>query len=101
MAVLDPQAHIANLERELAWARLKILSLTEALRQERVDKYGPKSETLNDLQLELLDGEPGVTREEIEAESRREPLRPTAPRERKPHPGRSRLAETLPRVEEV
>ncbi|MGH9648271.1 MAG: IS66 family transposase [Bryobacteraceae bacterium] len=101
MAVLDPQAHIANLERELAWAQLKIQSLTEALRQERIDKYGPKSETLNDLQLELLDGEPGVTGEEIEAESRREPLTPTASRERKPHPGRSRLPETLPRVEEV
>jgi transposase len=101
MAVLDPQAHIAILERELAWARLKIQSLTEALRQERIDKYGPKSETLNELQLELLDGEPGVTREEIEAESCREPLRPTAPRERKPHPGRGRLPESLPRVEEV
>lgn len=101
MAVLDPQAHIVILERELAWARLKIQSLTEALRQERIDKYGPKSETLSDLQLELLDGEPGVTREEIEAESRREPLTPTAPRERKPHPGRSRLPESLPRVEEV
>jgi transposase len=101
MAVLDPQAHIANLERELAWARLKIQSLTEELRQERIDKYGPKSETLSNLQLELLDGEPGVTREEIEAESRREQLRPPAPRERKPHPGRSRLPESLPRVEEV
>ena len=101
MAVLNPQAHIANLERELTWARLKIQSLTEALRQERIDKYGPKSENLNDLQLELLDGEPGVTGEEIEAESRREPLRPTAPRERKPHPGRSRLPESLRRVEEV
>src|SRR4051794_19518498 len=100
MAVLDPQAYIANLERELAWARLKIQSLTDALRQERIDRYGPKSETLSALQLELLDAEPGVTLEEIEAESRREPL-PTAPRERKPHPGRGRLPETLPRVEEV
>ena len=101
MAGLVLEVHIASLERGLAWERLKIQSLTEALRQERIDKYGPKSEPLNDLQLELLDGEPGVTREEIEAESRREPMTPTASRERKPHPGRSRLPETLPRVDEV
>src|SRR5262249_54389284 len=57
---------------------------------------------LSDLQLELLtDEEPGVTREEVEAESRREPI-PAAPqRERKPHPGRKPLPENLPRVEEV
>ena len=54
MSPLDPQAHIASLERELAWANLKIQSLMEELRQFRVKLLGPKSETLNDLQLELL-----------------------------------------------
>lgn len=101
MVALDPQAHIAILERELQWARLKIQSLTEQLRRERIEKYGPHSETLSDLQLKLLDQEPGVTRDEVEAESRREPLPPQPPRERKPHPGRKPLPENLPRIEQV
>jgi transposase len=105
MAILDPQAHIAKLERELAWARLKIQSLQEELRKERIEKYGPKSETLSDLQLALLEEEPGVTREEVEAESRREPIAGRGPREgqaqRRPHPGRKPLPENLPRVEET
>jgi transposase len=99
MAAVDSLAHIANLERELQWARLKIQSLTEQLRQERIRKYGPKSETLSDLQLTLLDQEPSATRDEVEAEARREPLPPN--RERKPHPGRKPLPETLPRIEQV
>jgi transposase len=101
MAIADPRAHIAMLERELAWARLKIQSLQEELRKERIEKYGPKSETLSDLQLALLDEEPGVTREEVEAESRREFMAERPPRERKPHPGRKPLPDTLPRVEET
>jgi transposase len=102
MTVIDPQKeHIAKLERELAWARLKIQALIEELRAERIAKYGPKSETLSNLQLELLDQEPGVTREEVEAEARREAIPERPPRERKPHPGRKPLPDTLPRVEEV
>jgi len=109
MAVLNAQAHIATLERELAWARLTIQKrdeqirvLEERLRQRRMELLGPKSETLSDLQLRLLaDEEPGVTREEVEAESRRDPVMPRTPRERKPHPGRKPLPETLPRVEET
>ncbi|MGH2376531.1 MAG: IS66 family transposase [bacterium] len=92
---------MATLERELEWAHLKIQSLTEELRQERIRKYGPRSETLSDLQLKLLEEEPGVTRQEVEAEARREPIPSIPPRERKPHPGRQRLRENLPRVEEV
>jgi transposase len=100
MTVSDPQLHIATLERELAWAHLKIQALTEELRQERIKKYGPRSETLSALQLELLDQEPGVSREEVESEAGREAI-PSMPRERKPHPGRQRLPQNLPRVEEV
>jgi transposase len=55
---------------------------------------------LSALQLELLDQEPGVSREEVEAEAGREAI-PSMPRERKPHPGRQRLPRNLPRVEEV
>ena len=101
MTVPDPQLHIATLQRELAWAHLKIQALTEELRQERIRKYGPRSETLSDLQLKLLDQEPGVSRQEVEAEAAREPLEKLPPRERKPHPGRQRLPQNLPRVEEV
>lgn len=35
VAVADPQARIALLERELAWAHLKIEALTAELRQQR------------------------------------------------------------------
>ena len=102
MSFPDPQARIASLERELAWAHLKIQSLVEELRRFRVKMLGPKSETLNDLQLELLaDQEPGATLDEVEAESERAPLTVAPPRERKPHPGRQRLPEHLERVEEV
>ena len=102
MILPDPQARIASLERELAWANLKIQSLMEELRQFRVKVLGPKSETLSDLQLELLaDQEPGATLDEVEAETQRAPLTAAPPRERKPHPGRQRLPENLPRIEEV
>lgn len=89
------------LRRELQWARLKIEVLQEELRQERIRKYGPPSETLSDLQLELLEEEPGVSSEEVEAESRREPVGTREQRERKPHPGRQHLPESLPRIEDV
>jgi transposase len=90
------------LERELAWAHLKIQVLEEWLRQRRIQMLGPRSETLSDLQLELLaEEEPGATREEVEAEARREPIAHKPARERKPHPGRQTLPEHLPRVEQV
>jgi len=101
MAAPDPQAHIASLQRELAWAHLKIQALQAALRRERILKYGPRSETLSDLQLKLLDQEPGVSRQEVEAEAGRGPMPGISPRQRRPHPGRQRLPENLPRVEEV
>lgn len=102
MSVADPQLYIAQLERELHWAHLKIQVLEERLRQQRISLLGPRSETLSDLQLELLaDEEPGVTADEVEAEAQRETITKTPRRERKPHPGRERLPENLPRVERV
>ena len=76
------------LERELEWAHLtiekrdaQIRLLEERLRQRRIQLLGPHSETLSDLQLELLaEEEPSATREEVEAEARREPLPPKPPR---------------------
>jgi transposase len=102
VSVADPQARIAQLERELHWAQLKIQALEERLRQQRIRMLGAQSETLSDLQLELLaDEEPGVTADEVEAEARRERMEKMPRRERKPHPGRERLPENLPRVEKV
>src|ERR1700733_12794163 len=109
MAAADPQVRIEMLERALHWANLTIQKkdaeiqlLQERLRKQRIGFLGPSSETLSDLQLELLaEEEPGVTREEVEAESQREPIPAAPPRERKPHPGRKPLPEHLPRVEEV
>lgn len=93
---------IRELERQLHWAQLKIQSLEELLRQSRIQQLGPKSETLSHLQLALLtEEEPGTTRDEVEAEARRERLTRTTPRERKPHPGRKPLPENLPRVTSV
>src|SRR5580658_6656092 len=116
MAAADPELRIERLEaalrmasRELQWANLTIQKkdaeiqlLQERLRKQRIGFLGPGSETLSDLQLELLaDDEPGVTRAEVEAESRREPIPGVPPRKRNPHPGRTPLPESLPRVEEV
>jgi len=92
----------AALKRELHWALLKIQVLEERLRLERIKKYGPASDQLSDAQLSLLHDEPGVSREEVEAESRREPLpEPRERRYRRPHPGRQQLPPELPRVERV
>lgn len=61
---------------------------------------GPQSETLNNLQLELLAGEePSTTSDVIAAETKREPITRKPRRERQAHPGRKRLPEHLTRVE--
>jgi transposase len=93
---------MAALKRELQWARLKIRSLEEQLRLARIKKYGPSSEKLNDAQLALLDFEPGVSSQEVEAESRRPPIaEPSKDRYQRRHPGRQELPAHLPRVERV
>lgn len=95
----DPNARLAALERELKWAHLKIQALEEELRRQRMRLLGPHSETLSNLQLELLaEEEPGVTANEVEAEAQRPPV--VEPRPRK-HPGRQTLPKHLPRVEQV
>src|SRR5436190_8542698 len=102
LPTMNAPARIAELERQLHWAQLEIQSLREELRQRRIQQLGPKSETLSNLQLELLiDEEPSVTHDEVEAEARREPVNSAPSRERKPHPGRKPLPDRLPRVEEV
>jgi transposase len=104
--VIDPSDPVAvvELKRQLQFAHLKIQLLEERLRLERIQKYGPASEKLNDAQLELLEEEPGVSTLEVTAESEREPLPATAPlqsRRTRQHPGRQALPANLARVERV
>src|ERR1700730_16003130 len=99
---MNTPARIVELERQLHWAQLEIQALREELRQRRIQQLGPKSETLSNLQLALLtEEEPSTTRDEVEAEARRERLTRAPEREHQSHPGRKPLPEDLPRVTSV
>ena len=69
--VAQLEKQLESERKELAYARLKIQVLEERLRQQRIAQYGPGSEKLSDLQLQLLDEEPGVSQDEVQAESER------------------------------
>ena len=104
--VIDPSDPVAvvELKRQLQYAHLKIQLLEERLRLQRIQKYGPASEKLNNAQLELLEEEPGVSNLEVAAESERESLPASAPiqtRRPRQHPGRQALPANLARVERV
>ncbi len=99
---------IAAKDQALAAAEAIIQQLKEALRLERISKYGKQSEKLSDLQLELLDLEPAVSSDEIETEATAGPLPDSEQqktgepqRKRKPHPGRNHLPAHLERIEEI
>ena len=104
----EAQALIAQLQQKLQWAELKVANLEERLRLQRIEKYGAGSEKLSNLQLEMLEEEPGVSGGEVQAESERPRLDGEAialvfRRKRKSgkHPGRQTLPSDLPRVERV
>jgi transposase len=84
----------------LKLAEYKIRVLEERLRLLRIEKYGPGSEKLSDLQLELLELEPGVSSIEVEAESQRGQLDLPLKKARQ-HPGRQELPADLARVEQI
>jgi hypothetical protein len=67
----EAQALIAQLQQKLQWSELQRSALEEQLRLRRIEKYGAGSEKLSNLQLELLEEEPGVSQAEVEAESER------------------------------
>ena len=102
---------IAEKNQALAAAEAIIQQLKEALRLERIKKYGKQSEKLSDLQLELLDREPAVSSDEIETEIASGPLSEGEQnassaaqhqqKKRKPHPGRNELPAHLERIEEI
>ncbi|MGB8580559.1 MAG: IS66 family transposase zinc-finger binding domain-containing protein, partial [Candidatus Sulfotelmatobacter sp.] len=102
--VAQLEKQLESERKELAYARLKIQVLEEQLRQQRIAQYGPGSEKLSDLQLQLLDEEPGVSQDEVQAESEKPAAPPPAAsgnKQRAPHPGRQSLPAHLPRVEKV
>jgi transposase len=98
---------IEQLQQKLQVSELRVLVLEERLRQRRIEKYGAGSEKLSNLQLEMLEQEPGVSQAEVQAESERPVLEGDAVevagyrRQRRPHPGRQCLPAELPRVEKV
>ena len=79
--------------------------LREALRLERIEKYGARSERLSDLQLSLLDTEPSVSAAEIEAEAEKTGKEDQRALEknarRRVHPGREELPAHLERREKI
>src|SRR5690348_5078933 len=77
----DKDQLLTRKDQALALAEVKIKVLEERLRLDRIARYGKRSESLSDLQLQLLDLEPGVSSEEVEAESQREPLQPQTPQD--------------------
>ena len=92
------EIRIVELERQLHWATLQIAVLQEQLRKQRIATFGPHSENLSNLQMELLELEPSVSQQEVEAEAAREPLPQKPQRTTKAHPGRQKLPDHLPRV---
>ena len=103
-----PIALRSELEKE--WRRLEAENklLSEQLRLLRLKKYGAKSDTLSDAQLVLLEGEPGVTPEEVQSEATRSPQEKSLDEElarresrKQEHPGRNAFPANLPRVEEI
>ena len=99
--VAQLKEQVASQNRELEYARLKIQVLEERLRLVRIQKYGPSSEKLSNLQLELLEQEPGVSQQEVAAESERKAPPPATEQKKRKHPGRQTLPANLPRVERV
>jgi len=98
---------IEQLQQKLQVTELRVLVLEERLRQRRIEKYGAGSEKLSNLQLEMLEQEPGVSQAEVQAESERPVIEGDIievagyRRQRRPHPGRQSLPAELPRVEKV
>lgn len=105
---------IAKKDQALFAAEAIIEQLKEALRLERIRKYGKQSEKLSDLQLQLLDLEPAVSSEEVAGEVERGPLpdasssaqsdnttaaKPSSARQK--HPGRNELPAHLERVDKI
>ena len=78
---------VASLQEMVVSLQAQVRLQKEMIRLMRIEKYGPKSEKLNDAQLELLDLEPGVHAAEIEKEAEQQ-ITCTRKKKRNPKPGR-------------
>ena len=94
--IIGLQRDLTVAHQELCWARLLIQQLEAKLREERIKRFGPASESLNDLQLSLLMEEPSVTAGEVQAETERPAIENTPERKKRSH-GRAPLPANLPR----
>ena len=86
MADLSPLAAAGSPDREALLAKLaeanarchraelRVQQLEERLRLLAIAKYGPRSENMSNYYLDLFEGEPGMTLDEVAAEAGREPL---------------------------
>jgi transposase len=106
---------LTNKDQQLKFAQQKIELLEEKLRLVRLRKYGKQSEKLSDLQLKLLDLEPGVSEEEVEAEANRGSLEGSdtttgqgsgntgkkEDKQKRSHRGRNELPAHLERIEKI
>jgi len=108
--ISEQDRQIACNRQALVTSELMIQKLKEELRLERIRKYGKQSEKLSDLQLKLLDLEPAVSSDEIEAEIERGPLPESTEndkaaekkrRDQQNHPGRNELPASLERVDKI
>ena len=97
-ALTQTQQQLASTSQQLAWAQLRIQQLEAKLRAERIQRFGPASETLSNLQLELLTEEPSVTADEVQREAAQPQLPEPPVRQRKAH-GRAPLPKHLRREE--
>ena len=95
----EAESRLGETQNRLHYAELKIQVLEARLRLVRLAKYGPGSEKLSDAQLELLELEPGISVQEVQAESKRESLPRSTERSHRKHPGRQTLPADLRRVE--
>jgi transposase len=96
----EPEKHQKLLD-EVQRLQMEVRYLRELLRLARIAKYGPGSEQLSDEQLELLELEPGVRAEEVQAESEKAQLKLPLRSPRKEGHGRQSLPAHLPRVEQI
>src|SRR5260370_39017506 len=93
----DAEKIIEQLQQKLQFTELRVLVLEERLRLRRIEKYGAGSEKLSNLQLEMLEQEPGVSGAEVQAESERPTIDGDSvdgaryQRKRRSHPGAQSL----------
>jgi transposase len=108
--IAEQNQQIARSHQVLRTTEMRVQKLEEELRLERIKKYGPRSEKLSDLQLQLLDVEPAVSSDEVKGESESGPLPESTEgssttdkqrRSRQSHPGRNELPAHLERVDKI